>query len=321
MVEGFPEIQLRAQVSGAAAGRLFIAAPRTLEAAIATGERSEAQSFPLNLELTLTGKGISHPIESANVLGWLPGFDPNFANDPIVLSAHLDHLGLGPPVRGDAIYNGAMDNAIGIGVMLAIAEELATGPRLRRPVLFAAVTAEEKGELGSNYLARHAPTRVRRFAANINVDMALFLGPVRDIVAYGGTHSTLGAAAAAAAGRCGFTVSPDPMPDRVIFIGSDQYAFVRAGVPAIFLKTGQRSIDPSVNLAERELTFRNTRYHQPSDDLTQTIDWPSVDAFAALITDLTRNVANDQTAPVWLPNDFFGKLFDPEGKYQGKESR
>ena len=309
VVGGYPELRVSASVSRAAAGRLFAASGRTTEEVFAQAEAGEARSFPLNAEITLAGEATLRTVESVNILGWLPGTDPALAREPVVVTGHLDHLGIGAPVNGDSIYNGAVDNALGIAMILAAAEELAAGPRPARPVLFAALTAEEKGLLGAQHLARNPPARVERFAANINVDMPIMPAAVRDLIAWGAEHSTLGSLAAAAAARRGFTVSPDPLPDETIFVRSDQYEFVRTGVPALFLSGGQQALDKSVDLPALWGVHLKERYHKPSDDLHQPIDWPSTGAFAGLITEIVRDTANTTPAPAWLPGDFFGGLF------------
>lgn len=309
VVDGHPQLRVSASVNRAAAGRLFAASGRTAEEVFAKAEAGEAQSFPLNAEITLAGEATLRTVESANVLGWLPGTDPALAREPVVVTGHLDHLGLGAPVNGDGIYNGAVDNALGIAMILAAAEELAAGPRPARPVLFAALTAEEKGLLGAQHLARNPPARVERFAANLNVDMPIMPAAVRDLIAWGAEHSTLGALAGAAAARRGFTLSPDPLPDETIFVRSDQYEFVRTGVPALFLSSGQQALDKSVDLPALWGVHLKERYHKPSDDLHQPIDWPSTGAFAGLITEIVRDTANATPAPAWLSGDFFGGLF------------
>jgi len=309
ILNGFPELRARAALNPAAVARLFAAAPIPAAVAIAAAERNEVRSFPLNVTLTLAASATVRPIESANVLGWLPGTEPDLAGEPIVVTAHLDHLGLGPAVDGDAIYNGAMDNAVGTAVLLAVAEELAAGPRLRRPVLFAALTAEEKGLLGAFHLAANPPGAVTRYAANVNLDMPLFLAPVRDVVAWGAEHSTLGAAAQAAADRSGFTLSPDFMPEETLFVRSDQYAFIRRGVPALMLGTGRHGLSAGVDLAPAWQEFLRTRYHRPSDDLGQPIDWASAGAYAGFATELVREIARMPEAPAWHPGNFFGETF------------
>jgi hypothetical protein len=309
LLEAFPELRASASVSRAASAAFFGPGTPTVEAVFAASERGEPQAFPLGVEVTLAGKAEVSDTTSANVLGWLPGTDPALAGDPLVITCHLDHLGIGQPVKGDAIYNGALDNAVGTAMVLAVAEELATGPRLARPVLFAALTAEEKGLLGAYHLARNPPARVRRYAANLNVDMPVLLAPVRDVIGFGATHSSLGQPLARAAARQGFTVSDDPKPEEVIFVRSDQYAFIRAGVPALYLKSGTNGPAGGLNLAALEEDFRKNRYHQPSDDLSQPIDWPSAAALARLTADISRSVADDPAPPRWNPDDFFGTRF------------
>ena len=220
-------------------------------------------------------------------------------------------------VDGDALYNGALDNATGTAIVLDLAERLAAEPRLRRPVLFASLTAEEKGLLGAYHLARHLPPRVRRFAANVNLDMPLALAPTRELIALGADHSTLGAAVRAAAGRTGFTVVPDPHPEEVYFVRSDQYPFVRAGVPALALKLGEKSTDPAIDLAALQAAFRKHRYHKPSDELAQPIHWPTVVALADVATELVRALGSDPVAPAWNPGDFFGSRFAPQSPPRG----
>ena len=309
LFEAFPELRATASVSRAAATRFFAHASRTVEEVFAASVRSEPQSFDLGIEVTIAGKADVGDTSSANVLGWLPGTDPALAGEPLVITAHLDHLGIGAAVKGDAIYNGALDNAIGTGVMLAVAEALATGPRPARPVLFASLTAEEKGLLGAYQLARHPPSRVRRYAANLNLDMPVFLAPMRDVIGFGADHSSFGAILASAAARQGFTVSPDPQPEEVLFVRSDQYPFIRAGVPALYMKGGQKSAEGGPNLAALEEEFRRERYHQPSDDLSQPINWSTAAAFARLSTDIAKSVAENPKAPTWNKGDFFGTRF------------
>ena len=290
--EAYPELRATASVSRAAAAALFKHASRQVDA--------------------LGGRATVSDITSANVLGWLPGADPALAGEPIVVTAHLDHLGIGPAINGDSIYNGALDNALGTAALIDAAEQLVAGPRLRRPVLFAALTAEEKGLLGATHLVRHPPARVRRFAANLNFDMPVILAPVRDVIGIGAEHTSLGNSLAAVAGKLNFTVSPDPTPDEVVFVRSDQYPFIRAGVPALFMKAGQLGLDPKQDLAALEADFRKTHYHKPSDDLTRPIHWPSAGTFAVLTAEFIRAVADDPVAPAWKPGDFFGTRFGPE---------
>jgi Zn-dependent M28 family amino/carboxypeptidase len=310
--EAYPELRATASVNRVAAAALFAHAPQTLDAVFAASERSEPQAFLLALELTVGGRATVSDSTSANVLGWLPGSDPALADEPLVITAHIDHIGMGPAINGDAIYNGALDNALGSAILLAAAEQLATGPRLKRPVLFAALTAEEKGLLGAFHLASHPPKRVRRFAANLNIDMPMILAPMRDATGIGAEHTTLGASFAAAAAKKNFTISPDPTPEEVIFVRSDQYAFIRIGVPALFLQAGTKLLDPGQDGLALRADFLRNHYHKPSDDLSRPIHWPSTGAYAEFTTELIRSVADDPVAPAWKPGDFFGSRFGPE---------
>lgn len=309
LMDDYPELRAVASVNVTAAEKLFAKAPRTAAEAFAASERGEPQAFPLGVDIVLAGQATTQRVASANVLARIPGRDPSLAGEPIVITSHLDHLGLGSGADEDRIYNGAYDNAIGIGIILAMAEELAAGPAPLRPILFAALTGEEKGLLGADHLAAHPPTGVTQYAANLNIDMSLFPAPVRDVIARGEEHSTLGAVVRSAAAARGFTVSPDPIPEEVIFVRSDQYSFVRAGVPALYLGAGTRSDNPAIDIGALHADFRRNRYHKPGDDLSQPIDWPSAAAFAVLSEAVVRAVANDPVAPRWLPGDFFGGMF------------
>ena len=309
LMDDYPELRATGGVNVTAAGKLFVKAPRTAAEAFAASERGEPQAFALGVEITLAGQATTARVSSANVLGLIRGSDPSLAAEPIVITSHLDHLGVGAGAGGDLIYNGAYDNAIGTGIILAMAEQMAVGPAPRRSILFAALTGEEKGLLGADHLAAHPPAGITHYAANLNIDMSLFPAPVRDVIARGEEHSTLGAVVRAAAAARGFTVSPDPTPEEVIFVRSDQYAFVRAGVPALYLGAGTLSPDPAVDLAALHADFRRNRYHKPGDDLSQVIDWPSAAAFAVLSEAVVRKVAEDPVAPSWLPGDFFGGMF------------
>lgn len=315
VVDGYPELRVRASVNPAVAPRLFVAAPVTAVEAFAATERNEVRSFPLNVELTLSAKAEVRALECANILGWLPGSDPALADEPLVVTGHLDHLGLATSGE-DRVFNGAMDNALGMGVLLAAAEELTAGSPLRRPVLFAALTAEERGLLGAKYLARRPPPRVRRYAANVNIDMPILVAPLTDVVGFGAEHTTLGATLQRAAAKTGFTVTPDWMPEQRVFVRSDQYAFIREGVPSLMLGTGRKGRD-GTDLEELRQDFLQNRYHRRNDDLAQAIPWETAGAYAAFAAEMVRDAANDPVAPSWLPGNYFGERF---GRAHPKEA-
>ena len=247
-------------------------------------------------------------ITSPNGVGVIRGTDPELADEFVVFSAHLDGLGRGAPEDGDDIYNGAYDNAMGVALMIETARALAKAPP-RRSVLFLAVTGEERGLLGSDYFAHYPTVPSASLVANVNLDMPLFLYPLADLVAFGAEHSSLKAPVAAAAEAEGFLLTPDPLPEETLFVRSDQYSFVRKGVPAVFLVSGFNSADEALDGEELFRAHLTTHYHRPSDDLELPVDWDSALRFARTKARIGQLVGNDDLRPTWNEGDFFGEKF------------
>ncbi len=248
---------------------------------------------------------------SANLVGLLEGRHPQRRHEFVVMTAHLDHVGRKPGPQGDVIYPGAMDNAMGIATLLETARLLAQGPAPDRSVLFVALTGEEKGLIGSSYFASHPPVPAAALTAAVNVDMPILLHDFSEVVALGGPHSTLGATVARVARRLGLGTAPDPEPAQSRFTRSDQYSFVRRGIPAVIVGPGAASFDRRDDGAALMRDFRRLRYHQPGDDLGQPFRWPAVQRFAQLHHALLLDIARDPQRARWLPGDFFGELFAP----------
>jgi hypothetical protein len=306
----FPQLKLRFRFNHVAAPQLFESAQTNFEDALATADTGEPQAFELPGMLTLTATTGLRRTESVNVLGVLPGSDPQLQQEFIVLSAHLDHLGRGSAVGGDSIYNGAHDNAVGVAILLEIARALQTsGTKPRRSLIFAAVTGEEKGLLGSDVLAHRAQDEGRRIVGAINIDMPLPLAPVRDFVALGAEHSSLGALARAAVANLGYRLSPDATPEQVSFIRSDQFSFIRQGIPAILLKSGYEPRDRNLDLEALRRQYRDVNYHQPSDDLALPIDYATAADLARANLRIMLDAANAAAAPRWQSGDFFAEKF------------
>ncbi|HVS02315.1 MAG TPA: M28 family metallopeptidase [Thermoanaerobaculia bacterium] len=303
-------LQAEARVSHRGAAELLAGSGRTLDELLARGSAGRAGGFALPAVLQLRARSQHRDLTSPNVLGVLPGSDPRLRSEHVVVTAHLDAHGTGVAVNGDRIYNGAYDNALGVAILLEVARTLAeAAERPRRSLLFAAVTAEEKGLLGAEYLAHHPPVPLASLVANVNLDMPLFLFPVDEVVAYGAEHSTLGEAAAGAFAAAGFALVPDPMPDEVIFVRSDQYPFVERGIPALYPVPGNRARDPAVDGEAVVRQFLATHYHMPSDDLALPVDWESVARFTRGVALLVRDVADAAEAPAWKEGDFFAERF------------
>jgi len=313
--EGFPDgedpgVRIGAYLSETAAKALFAGAgkrPAEIFAAAAV-PRAHINGFALAQRATLERTSKVHAYRSPNVIAILPGSDPKLADQYVVLSAHLDHVGRDPHLPGDQIHNGAMDNAAGVATMLEAARAFARGKtRPRRSILFVALTAEEDGLLGSSYLARHPVTGKGRLVADVNLDMPILLYDFQDVIAFGGEHSTMGEIVARAGARMGVTVSPDPMPEEEFFVRSDHFNFVKAGVPSIFLMTGFRN---GGEKAFRDFLANN--YHQPSDQLDLPFNWEAGAKFARLNYWIAREAADADTPPLWYRGNPFGDLYAPD---------
>jgi len=309
-VDAFESLAGSASLSYAAAEALFARCQVPLDQLLADADHGVAHSFPLSHVAGIRTTTRFSRVQSANVLGVVYGSDPRLREEYVVVSAHLDHLGNHPAADGsDGLYNGAYDNASGIAALIEIARAVAAGPHPKRSVLFVALTGEEKGEQGSQYFVRFPPVPARQLVADVNMDMFLMIYPVADLVPLGGEHSTLGALIRTAARASGFDISADPYPEEVRFIRSDQYSFVKAGIPAIHLKPGNRSTDPSMDGATLTRNWLRTIYHSPKDDLSQLFDFDSGARYAETNLRLVSAIANAAARPEWTKGDFFGNTF------------
>jgi Zn-dependent M28 family amino/carboxypeptidase len=217
----------------------------------------------------------------------------------------LDHLGVGTPVNGDGIYNGAMDDASGDASLIEIAKALhREGVHPKRSIAFLAVTAEEKGELGSKYFAAH-PTLNGRIIADLNMDMFLPLFPLKWLEVQGLNESTLGEDIRAAASEAGVKVQADKEPEHYRFIRSDQYSFVKRGVPALAFKFGYIPGQPEEKIFK---DWYAKRYHGVSDDLSQPVDKAAAAQFDAILLQTALRIADAASVPTWKPDSFFKRF-------------
>ncbi|NKB97583.1 MAG: M20/M25/M40 family metallo-hydrolase [Pseudomonadales bacterium] len=262
-------------------------------------------TFDTGLTINISANTDLEDIESPNVVGVIQGSDPLLKDEVVVLTAHLDHIGVSPIDAEDTINNGALDNAAGVATLIEAARLLKAGPQPRRTIIFLAVTAEEKGLLGAQYFAVNPTVPKENLVANINLDMPVLTYNFTDVIVYGGARSTLNEAIETAAQSMGIKVSPDPFPEQGIFTRSDHYRFVEEGIPSVMLATGHAD-----GGGEAYMTHLETHYHQPSDDLTQPIDWQAGAKFADLKAKILDTVANAEQRPVWHDGDFFGIRFN-----------
>jgi len=298
-----------ATLSTAGEAKLFAGGERALAQAFATAETGQPLSFDLPSRLKVLAATQHERLKSPNVMARLPGSDPGLAAEHVVLSAHLDHVGAVPvEAGGDGIHNGAYDNASGVAMLIEVAAAMARAPeRPRRSVLFLAATGEEKGLLGSEYFVENPTVDPASLIANINLDMVLMFHPLSDVVAFGAEHSTLEQTLERAAKRAGVEIGPDPIPELVFFVRSDQYPFVRKGVPSIFLVSGFD--DTNGAGLERFHDWMRNVYHTPADDMEQTFDFEAGADFAWINQLIATDVANAEERPRWNAGDFFGKRF------------
>jgi Zn-dependent M28 family amino/carboxypeptidase len=302
-----------ASISQAGAAKLFAGGPVTLEAALAEADKPQGavKGFALATKASIVLKTEIEKRESSNVVGLIEGSDPTLKAQTIILSAHLDHIGIKENAKPgeDRINNGALDNASGIATLLEVARGFEnTKSRPKRSIILLAVTGEEKGLVGSDYFATNPTVPKANIAADVNLDMPVLLYPFTDVIAFGADRSTVGEAVKHAAGRVGVALSGDPLPEEGLFTRSDHYRFVEQGIPSVFLMTGFQ------NGGEKAFTtFLKGNYHHPGDDLNQPIDYQAAAKFALVNYEIARELASTPARPVWKKGDFFGGTFAPAG--------
>jgi hypothetical protein len=312
-----PGIRVGAGLNGPAAEAVFAGSGTTLAAIRKEADKKLGlpRGFALKTRVRIQGENTSQRVTSPNVVAILPGSDPKLSAQYVVLSGHLDHLGIKTVAKDgktddDHIYNGALDNAAGVATLLEVARAAAAAPdKPRRSIVFLASTGEEKGLLGADYYARHPTVPIKQIVGNVDLDMPLLLYSFTDVIAFGANHSTLGKMVAQAVAPMNIKLSPDPMPEQGVFTRSDHYMFVKQGVPAVFFATGFAN-----GGAEKWGEFFEKAYHSPKDDMNQAIDWEAGARFAEANYKVTRAMADSEEPPLWIQGDFFGDTFAPEAR-------
>lgn len=299
--------RLSVTVNPAHAERWFAGSGHTFRELLETANAGKAlPRFALPWRVRTRVRFEAAEVECRNVVGIREGSDPKLKNEYVVLSAHLDHVGVGKPIGGDTIYNGAMDNAAGISSLIELAARLKeSGAKLRRSVLFVALTGEEKGLQGSRYFAAQPTVPAGSLVANLNLDMFLPLFPLKILTVFGLNESELGERVRAAAEPLGIRVQADPEPERNLFIRSDQYNFILRGTPALAFKVGYEKGSREETTAK---TWLRERYHAPSDDVKQPVDLGAAEGFHRVMLGVVEAVANQEGRPRWREGSFFGRF-------------
>ena len=279
---------------------------KTIPGVLAQLKSGTPTSLSLGAGVKVSYSSTYKDVMGYNIVGKIEGSDPQLKNEYVVHSAHLDHLGISTPVKGDSIYNGAHDNASGCASLLGIAiiyKNLKIKPK--RSVLTVFVTGEELGELGSGYFAKHPTVPIESIVADVNTDMPTIIAPLLSVTALGAEHSSLAKQVAEAAGYLGLGVEDDPEPKQARFTRSDQYSFVLAGIPALHIKYGSKTADGKNNMNELVAPWREKYYHEPQDDINGIFDFEAGKKYAQLNFLIGYLVAQDPSRPTWNKGDIF----------------
>ena len=312
-LEETPGEQFAAFFNPTHAEKLFAGTEHSFSELVALADSGKPlPTFPLAVSLSAKVAFEEKSVVSQNLVGILRGTDPKLKSEYVVLSAHLDHLGVGEPIQGDRIYNGAMDNAAGVATILDVAAMLhESNAKHRRSILFVSFTGEEKGLLGSRYFVAHPTVPLRSMVGNLNVDMFLPIIPLKILTVLGLNDSSLGPMLRSVVEPLGVTIQEDPEPARNLFIRSDQYNFIRAGIPAIYFKVGAAPGSPEAAIGKRWLT---DHYHAPSDDTHQPVDFGAAAKYNQVVLHLIQAMADQPAAPTWSQDSFFRRYAKAEPK-------
>jgi Zn-dependent M28 family amino/carboxypeptidase len=291
---------VRGWITDSAATSLLSRAGLDLAALRVQAARRDFTPVPTGITIDASFRNTVAHLQSQNVVGVIPGRDPKMAKEYVVFSAHWDHLGIGPAVNGDSIYNGASDNASGVADVLAVARAAAEGPKAKRSLLFVFVTAEESGLLGSEWFGQHPTVPRSQIVAALNMDGGNVLGRTRDLTVLGDTKSSLGPTLAAMIRPLGMRISPDEHPERGSFYRSDHFSFAKVGIPAVSIGEGLDFIDhPAGWGSQQNEDYTEHRYHQPSDQYDPKFDLSGAAQLSQIVLRLGLKVANDPGWPTW----------------------
>lgn len=288
---------------------LFEKADYSYAAMLQLDATQRMRSFPLSTRLEFSGSFRERDFHSTNVVGLLPGRDSLLKDSYVLCVAHYDHLGIGIPVRGDSIYNGLVDNALGTAAVLELARVLSDSAlRPRRPIVFLLVSAEEKGLLGSFYYTAHPAVPLFRTIACLNIDGLAIIDTFHDIVGIGAEYSTLGSHLAQVAEELQLRVSDLP-PDFSLheaFSSSDQIAFAQAGIPSLLVMESSDYINIPDQLGyDSFIEWGRRRYHTPFDDVSQPVNLAAIAQHARILVAVLFSLADSLMPPQWISGSMY----------------
>jgi Zn-dependent M28 family amino/carboxypeptidase len=307
LAPGEPALAFAGWVTKAVGERLAAAAGSSVDDLL---KRADARGFhAMELPLRIRGRAPAkvRTVETRNVIGRIEGSDAKLKEEAVVFSAHWDHLGVGEPVNGDRIYNGALDNASGCGMLLEIARAWAALPQKpRRSGIFMSVAAEEAGLRGSYYYGQHPVVPAGKTAVGLNFDMFLPYGRARDVTVNGAERTTLYPIVQEAARRKGLTIAADPEPEAGHYYRSDHFSFARVGIPSFSIDHGEDLVGKPAGTGHKLYEeFVDKNYHQPSDEYHEDWDFSGMEQYAQFGLLIGVNVANSPKLPTWHAGDEF----------------
>lgn len=310
-----PALAFAGWVSGAMGEKILGLAGRTVDGALKEADTKGFKAYPLGVRLQGNFPTRIQKFVSNNVVGIADGSDPALKSEAVLFTAHWDHLGVGRPVLGDAIYNGAADNATGCALLLELARAwCAQSPRPKRSAIFLAVTAEERGLLGSKYYAQDPLVPLSKTALNLNFDMILPLGVPESVVVNGAERTTVWPAVKAAAERNKLEIEPDQRAHLGVFYRSDHFSMAQAGVPAFSVTAGTKVKGKDKDFVSKAYkVFNDTAYHSPQDEVRPDWDFNGFVTLARFTLDIARDIANADVLPTWNPGDEFRPAREKHG--------
>jgi Zn-dependent M28 family amino/carboxypeptidase len=302
-----PALAFAGWITQEAGGRVLALSGHTVAEFLAAANSRAFRPIPLGFHLRGRLNSKVRDEDTRNVVAIIPGSDPGLKSEAVIFSAHWDHLGVGPAVNGDSIYNGAVDNATGCGMLLEMARAWAAlEQKPRRSALFIAVTAEEAGLRGSEYYATHPVVPTAKTAAALNVDAVLPYGRTRDVVVTGAERTSLWPLVQDTARRFHFVIKPEAEPEKGHFYRSDHFSFARAGVPSFSIGEGDDVLGKPAGLGLAAIhDYDEKHYHQPSDEFQDDWDFSGLEELTRFTLVLGIDTANLDRLPTWNKGDEF----------------
>jgi Zn-dependent M28 family amino/carboxypeptidase len=300
-------LALAGWVSRDAGEKLLALSGKTVDELLAASDSRNFRPIPLGVRIRGALQSKVRQINSRNVAALVPGSDPQLKDELVIFSAHWDHLGKGDPVAGDDIYNGAVDNATGCGILLELAHAWAALPhKPRRSALFLAVTAEEGGLRGSEFYANHPLIPAAKTALALNYDAIYPWGRAKDVVLTGADRTSVWSTAQAVARRLNLTITPDTEPEQGHYFRSDHFSFAHVGIPAFSIGHATQFAGKPADFYDKSWQeFNAKHYHQPSDEFHSDWDFTALEQAAEFGFILGSDVANQDALPGWKPGDAF----------------